>query len=70
MIEDVEKRVDELPSEWATMVKNYIAKVYENGRKQGIDEAVAKLTELHGKALAKHNYYANAAIEVRRLRKK
>lgn len=69
-MDDIEKKISEMPEDQAMVVNNYISKVYENGRSQGIDEAVKMLTEMHGRALAKHNYYANAAIEVRRLRKK
>ena len=69
-MDEVEKKISELPPEWGLTVQNYIKKVHENGRKQGIQEALEVLTNLHGKALAKHNYYAHAAIEIRKLRKK
>lgn len=67
---EIEEKLKDMPADWLLLVSNHLKNVYENGRKQGIDEAIDKLTELHGKALARHNYYANAAIEVRRLRKK
>ena len=56
--------------EWAPMVDAYIAKVKEQGRKEGIKQAEEVLASLHGKTLGRHNYYAHAAIEVRKLRKK
>lgn len=68
-MDDIDQKLAALPPEWAIVVQNYIKNVYENGRKQGIQESFDKLTELHGKALEKHNYYANAAIEVRKLKK-
>jgi hypothetical protein len=43
---------------------------FDAGRKQGIEEAVKWLTEQHGKALGKHNYYAHAALSIKGLKKK
>lgn len=68
-MDEIGLKIAELPSDAQQCVKNYISSVYENGRRFGIDQATNKLKQLHGEALAKHNYYAHAAIEVRKLRK-
>lgn len=56
--------------EWLPIVDAYLAKVKEQGRREGIKQAEEVLASLHGKTLGRHNYYANAAIEVKKLRKK
>lgn len=65
----LKEHIGKLPNEWKLLVNNHLDKMREQGRREGINEAINVLTKLHGEALAKHNYYAHGAVEVKKLLK-
>ena len=54
----------------AAVAENYVANQVRRARLKAIDECIVLMQELHGRTLGRHNYYANAAQELKRLKKK
>lgn len=71
MNKEIEQKLSELPDDYVrAIVEKYIANQKEEGRRLGIQQALDALVLLHGRALGKHNYYANAYAEIKKLRKR
>lgn len=51
------------------VLENVLRDLWIESRKSAIEECVLVLKGMHGDALAKHNYYAHAAIQIKNLRK-